>query len=134
VADDELAAAIAEKRAVLITATQDASGATITDMLFRCGLAAGAGHAFMRAVEAAVWFHERTGLYGNAATEDEPGACPHGPGSPLHFEDGDGSGECLCEGKPEGAVCRSCTEDGLPVAWPCPEYSAILAALNGRKG
>ncbi len=81
------------------------------------------------AVEAALACHQRTGLYGNAATDGEPDACPHDPDSPLHFE---GDGEWLCEGKPEGAVCSSCTEDGLPVAFPCPEYSAILAALTGK--
>ena len=87
----------------------------------------------LAAVEAALGHHKRVPLYGNAATGDEPGACPHDPDSPLHFEDGDGSGEWLCEGKPEGAACSSCTEDGLPAGWPCPEYSAIAAALTGKK-
>jgi hypothetical protein len=80
-----------------------------------------------RAVNAALRFHERTALYGNAATEGEPGNCPHDPDDALHFE---GDGEWLCEGRPEGAVCSTCTEDGLPVAWPCPEYAAITAALG----
>jgi hypothetical protein len=88
----------------------------------------------LAAVEAALGFHERVNLYGNAATEGEPGNCPHHPDSPLHFEDGDGSGEWLCEGKPEGAVCSTCVdgEGGERIDWPCSEYAAILAALTGK--
>lgn len=93
-------------------------------------------HRAAAAVEAALGFHERVSLYGNAATEDEPGNCPHHPDSDLHFEGGDGSGEWLCEGKPEGAVCSSCIDadgaDGEHADWPCPEYEAILAALTGK--
>jgi hypothetical protein len=79
--------------------------------------------------------HQRVPLYGNAATEEEPGACPHHPDSDLHFEDGDGSGEWLCEGKPEGAVCSTCIdgEGGERAEWPCGEYEAILAALTGKE-
>jgi hypothetical protein len=94
----------------------------------------GTARAATDAVNAALGFHERTGLFGNAATDDEPGNCPHHPDSPLHFEDGDGSGEWLCEGKPEGAVCSTCVdgEGGGRMEWPCPEYSAIAAALAGK--
>jgi hypothetical protein len=86
------------------------------------------------AVEAALSHHKRDPLYGNAATEGEPGNCPHDPDSPLHFEAGDGSGEWLCEGRPEGTVCGSCTDGpcGDRLEWPCPEYLAILAALTGE--
>jgi hypothetical protein len=83
-------------------------------------------------LEAALRFHDRVGLYGNAATEEEPGNCPHHPDSDLHFEDADGSGEWLCEGRPEGAVCSSCTEDGERMEWPCPEYESIIKAVSGK--
>jgi hypothetical protein len=89
-----------------------------------------AGRRMLRTLEAALKFHQREPLYGNAATEEAPGNCPHHPDSPLHFE---GDSEWLCEGKPEGAVCSACTEDGLPVEWPCPEYKAILAELTGKE-
>jgi hypothetical protein len=118
VAEDPLAAAIAEKRAEL----DEFEGV------------AGAGHDVMNAVNAALGFHQRTGLYGNAATDDEPDACPHHPDSPLHFEDANEPGEWLCEGRPEGAVCSTCVdgEGGERMDWPCPEYAAILAALTGK--
>ena len=85
------------------------------------------------AVEAALGFHQRVDLYGNAATGDEPGACPHDPDDPLHFEDTEEPGEWLCEGKPEGAVCSTCVdgEGGERLDWPCPEYLAIAAPLGG---
>jgi hypothetical protein len=88
----------------------------------------------LAAVDAALSHHKRDPLYGNAATEGEPGNCPHDPDSPLHFEAGDGSGEWLCEGRPEGTVCGSCTDGpcGDRLEWPCPEYLAILAALTGE--
>lgn len=46
----------------------------------------------------------------------------------------DGSGEWLCEGKPEGAVCETCIdgEGGERVEWPCEEYRDLLAALTGK--
>jgi hypothetical protein len=83
------------------------------------------------ALGAALSFHQRVNLYGNAATGDEPGACPHDPDAACHF---DGDGEWLCEGKPEGAVCSTCVDGqgGDRLEWPCPEYSAILAALTGE--
>jgi hypothetical protein len=118
VADDELPAALAEIRHDFGLA----SHMTAIHIAHQ-------GERVLAATEAALRHHHRTSLYGNAATDDEPGACPHDPDSPLHFE---GDGEWLCEGKPEGAVCSACTEDGLPVAWPCPEYSAIAAALTGK--
>lgn len=88
----------------------------------------------LAAVEAAAKFHQRLPLYGTAATEEKPGACPHDPDSDLHFEDGNEPGEWLCEGKPEGAVCSTCVdgEGGERLEWPCLEYEAILAALTGR--
>lgn len=88
------------------------------------------GLLLLAAVDAALRHHEPEHFYGNASTEEEPHACPHAPGAACHFED---DGEWLCKEKPEGTVCCSCTEDGLPVAWPCPEYAAILAALGGEK-
>jgi hypothetical protein len=130
-ADDELSAALAEirecqRQAVTEIAPEELAPDGVTE------LAETYAPRLLAALDAALRFHERTALYGNAATDDEPGACPHHPDSPLHFEDGDGSGEWLCEGKPEGAACSTCTEDGLPVAFPCAEYSAILAALTGK--
>lgn len=88
----------------------------------------------LAALEAALRHHQPEPLYGNAATEGEPGACPHDPDSPLHFEAADGSGDWLCEGRPEGVVC-SCTEssDGERVPWPCDEVADILAALTGKE-
>jgi hypothetical protein len=132
--DDKLAGRLAQLRADLLTAAADADGATITTVLFRLGLALGVADTAMKAVEAALGFHERVGLYGNASTEGEPGNCPHHPDSDLHFEDGDGSGEWLCEGKPEGAVCSSCVdgEGGERIDCPCPEYEAIVKALTGK--
>jgi hypothetical protein len=122
-ADDPLAAALAEIRYDVKEARGRGAPRRLADTI---------APRLLKAVEAALGYHERVSLYGNAATEDEPGACPHHPDSDLHFEDGDGSGEWLCEGKPEGAVCGTCTEDGLPVAWPCYEYAAIAAALTGK--
>jgi hypothetical protein len=130
--DDELAPRLAQLRADLLAAAADADGATITTVLFRLGMALAVGAVGMKATEAALSFHERVGLYGNAATEGEPGNCPHHPDSDLHFEDGDGSGEWLCEGRPEGAVCSTCVdgEGGERIDWPCPEYEAIAGALG----
>lgn len=93
----------------------------------------GAGRRLLAAVEAALKHHQREPLYGSASTEEEPGNCPHDPDDTRHFEADDGSGEWLCEDKPEGAVCSTCTEDDLPVDWPCPEYAAVLAALTGKE-
>lgn len=133
-ADNTLAPRLAELRADLLLAASDASDSTITTILFRLGLALGVADTAMKAVEAALRCHECVNLYGNAATEGEPGNCPHHPDSDLHFEDGDGSGEWLCEGRPEGAVCTTCVdgEGGERIDWPCPEYEAILAALTGK--
>lgn len=86
----------------------------------------------LAAVEAALKFHQPVPLYGNAATEDEPGACPHDPDAGCHFESDDG--EWLCELKREGTVC-SCTENagGERIPWPCDEVADILAALAGSE-
>jgi hypothetical protein len=132
VADDELAAVLAEIEGNTLQAEQAGMSRDLDRVIYTHGLVTGTAGRLLAGIEAALGFHERVNLYGNAATEDEPDACPHHPDSPLHFEDGDGSGEWLCEGKPEGAVCGTCAEDGLPVEWPCPEYSAILAALTGK--
>lgn len=132
--DDEMTSRLAQLRADLLAAAADADGATITTVLFRLGMALGVADTAMKAVDAALGFHERVGLYGNASTEGEPGNCPHHPDSDLHFEDPNGSTEWLCRGRPEGSVCSSCTdEDGLPVAYPCDEREAILKALTGRR-
>jgi hypothetical protein len=122
VADDPLSAALAE-----IGEALDSGDA---------GRWYEAGRRMSRALGAALKFHQRVPLYGNASTEGEPGACPHDPDSGLHFEDGAGSGEWLCEGRPEGAVCSACVdgEGGERLDWPCPEYTAILTALTGERG
>lgn len=102
----------------------------------RTALALGALHEHalrgFAAAEAALKFHERYPLYGGAATEGEPGNCPHDPDSDLHFEADDGSGEWLCEGKPEGEICQAHPDADGPVDWPCWEYEAVLAALTGK--
>jgi hypothetical protein len=121
----QAAAALAEIKAALVPVTTAASMS-----------GAFAGQAALRAlaaVDAALKHHTRVRLYGNAATEEEPDACPHDPDDDRwHFEDPDG-GEWLCQGKPEGVVC-SCTEspDGERLPWPCDEVTGILAALTGE--
>jgi hypothetical protein len=135
-ADDPLTAALGERRALLkAAASPDTTSVSRVTVEFRLGLAIGAAHAFDAALKAALKFHQRVPLYGNASTEGEPGACSHDPGSPLHFEDPDEPGEWLCEGKPEGAACSGCpgSPDGEYADWPCPEYEAILAALAGEE-
>lgn len=133
-ADDPLAGVLAKKREALAAAWAVLERTPPRTLAPSLGIAAGVASTTMDAVEVALSFHERVNLYGNASTEGEPGNCPHHPDSDLHFEDGDGSGEWLCEGKPEGAVCSSCVdgEGGERVDWPCPEYSAILSALTGK--
>jgi hypothetical protein len=130
---DDAAATLARLREV---ADAIASG-LVPSLDARQAYAAGALHGCalkaFAAVDAALRHHQRAPLYGNASTEGEPGTCPHHPDSDLHFEADDGSGEWLCEGKPEGAVC-SCAEsaDGERIPWPCDEVAAILAALTGE--
>lgn len=131
---DEALAIVARLRAEMI----ESANALLPGLDPVRAFAAGGLHASamkaLAGVEAALACHERVNLYGNAATEEEPGNCPHHPDSNLHFEDCDGSGEWLCEGRPEGAVCSSCVdgEGGERVDWRCPEYEAILAALTGK--
>lgn len=131
---DEALAAVARIREEMI----ESANALLPGLDPVRAFAAGGLHASalkaLAGVEAALGNHERVNLYGNAATEGEPGNCPHHPDSDLHFEDGDGSGEWLCEGRPEGAVCSSCVdgEGGDSVDWPCPPYEAILSALTGK--
>jgi len=133
---DDLSAALAEIRAQLEAAARafPAGGIDPAQASFAAGTLHGNALKALAGVEAAMSFHRRVPLYGNASTGDEPDACPHHPDSGLHFEDCDGSGEWLCEGKPEGAVCESCTdgEGGERAEWPCGEYTAILAALTGK--
>jgi len=132
-ADDALAAVARLREEMIESANALLPGLDPVRAFAAGGLHASAMKA-LAGVEAALSFHERIGLYGNASTEEEPGNCPHHPDSDLHFEDGDGSGEWLCEGRPEGAVCSTCVdgEGGERVDWPCPEYEAILAALTGK--
>jgi hypothetical protein len=134
VTDDPLAGVLAKKREALAAAWAVLERTPPRTLVPSLGIAAGVASTTMDAVEVALSFHERVNLYGNASTEGEPGNCPHHPDSDLHFEDGDGSGEWLCEGRAEGAVCSSCVdgEGGERVDWPCPEYSAILSALTGK--
>jgi len=133
-ADDELAAELVKIEGSILQAEQAGMGRNLERTIYTHGLVTGTARRLSRAVEAALGFHERVGLYGNASTEEEPGNCPHHPDSDLHFEDADGSGEWLCEGRPEGAVCSSCVdgEGGERIDWPCPEYEAILKALTGK--
>ena len=134
-ADDPLAAALAEIEGNILQAEQAGMGRDLDRTIYTHGLVTGTARRLSRAVDAALACHQRVPLYGNAATEDDPQACSHSPDSDwdCHFEDPDGTGIQLCEGKPEGVVCGTCTEEGLPVAWPCPEYSAIAAARNGKE-
>jgi hypothetical protein len=135
VADDPLSAALAGIRAELEAAALAFPAGGLDPA--RGALAAGTLHGIalkaLAAVGEARSFHRPERLYGNAATEEEPGACPHDPDSALHFEADDGSGEWLCEGKVEDTVCSSCIdgEGGERVKWPCGEYAAVLAALTG---
>jgi hypothetical protein len=87
----------------------------------------------LAAVDAVLASHRPLGLYGNAATEDEPDACPHGPDydGDAHFEDGSEPGEWLCVSRPEGTVCETCIDSEGAVDWPCSEYQAIARALLG---
>jgi hypothetical protein len=103
-----------------------------TERTVKHHVAEGDVRRLLAALHKALSFHRRVPLYGNAATEEELGACPHDPDSGLHFESGDG--DWLCEGKPEGSVCSTCVdgEGGERVEWPCGEYLAILAALTGE--
>jgi hypothetical protein len=132
--DDKLAAALSAKREALAAAWSVLDWSSSRTLAPALGVAAGIACMALDALEAALKFHQCAGLCGLAATEDEPDACPHDPDSPLHFEDGDGSGEWLCEGRPEGAVCSTCVdgEGGGRTDWPCPECAAILAALTGK--
>jgi hypothetical protein len=146
-ADPDLLAAKLEDVRALLSVRDDLAGAvnaapfSVADLKVVAELnaaqdeVAGCVPRLLAVADAALKHHRREPLYGNAATEGEPDACPHDPDSSLHFEAGDG-GEWLCEGKPEGAVCESCTdgEGGERVDWPCQEYRDIKAALLGEAG
>lgn len=135
-ADDKLTAKLGDAREAIAAMPREFGVLPLNEARasFAAGALWGIAEQLLAGVEAALNHHERVNLYGNAATEDEPGNCPHHTDSDLHFEDGDGSGEWLCEGRPEGAVCSSCVdgEGGERVDWPCPEYQAILTALTGK--
>jgi hypothetical protein len=134
---DPAAAALDEIRAALEAAALAFPAGRIDPA--RASFAAGTLHGnalkLLAVAGVALKHHQWYPLYGNASTHDELGACPHDPDSGLHFEADDGSGEWLCEGKPEDTVCTSCVdgEGGERVRWPCPEYRAILAALTGKE-
>lgn len=131
---DDLTAALEHARKAHANAVRLEAAGKMEGALVSYAVASGFVPRLLAAVDAALEHHERVPLYGNASTEVEPGACPHDPDSGLHFEADDGSGEWLCEGKPEGAVCSTCVdgEGGERLPWPCDEYAAILAALTGR--
>jgi hypothetical protein len=133
VADDPLSAALAEIRKRREVTFADPAGKGRPDLILAIKVARDDAPRLLSAIDAALKHHQPEPLYGNAATEGEPGACPHDPDSPLHFDAADGSGDWLCEGRPEGVVC-SCTEssDGEQVPWPCDEVADILAALTGK--
>lgn len=122
-ADDELTAAIAEKRAELIAAAGDAANATLTDMLFRCGVATGVAHSFMAALDAVLEMHAPTAIVRYA----EP--CP---AHLLSISSRIGCPDCKTVIRPGCQRCRD--EYGNP-AEPedCKERNAILAALTGGK-
>ena len=127
--DDKITAALAPVRERM-AACDDGF---FTDQV-ACIRSAGDVPRLLAAVEAALSYHQRVPLYGNASTDGEPGNCPHDPDDGLHFEYVDEPGEWLCQGSPEGAVCASCTVDaaGERAPWPCDEYAALLGALTGR--
>lgn len=130
--NDPLSAALAEIRADMIAVVNQVLHGL--DPMRAAGIGALHGRALkaLDAVDAALRHHQRVPLYGNAATADKPGNCPHDPERDwdCHFESDDG--EWLCEGKPEGAAC-SCgaSPDGERTPWPCDEVADILAALKG---
>ena len=128
------ASALAGLREEMIQAVSDLVPALGPREAYTAGVLHACALKALAAADAALGRHQRLPLYGNAATEEEPGSCPHHPDSDLHFESGDEGGEWLCEGKPEGAVCSTCIdgEGGGRVEWPCSEYAAILAPLTGE--
>lgn len=133
-ADDKPASVLAPIRKTHADADRLEAAGNMDGALLLSAVLAQSIPRLLAAVDAALACHQRVNLYGNAATGEEPGACPHDPDSPLHFEPTDEPGEWLCEGRPEGAVCSSCVdgEGGERIDWPCPEHEAILGALTGK--
>lgn len=132
---DDAAKALAVLREEMAAAVNELVPALGPREAYTAGVIGSCTLKALAAADAALGRHQRVPLYGNASTEEEPGACSHEPDSGLHFESGDG--DWLCEGRPEGAVCSTCIdgEGGERVEWQCPEYTAILAALTGdRRG
>lgn len=90
----------------------------------------------LKALEAALKFHEPCQLHELAFNPDGTPRCGHDPETDpdAHYE-GDDDGELYCESLPDGVACRRCPEspDGEYSDWPCAEYKAILAALTGKE-
>jgi hypothetical protein len=89
----------------------------------------------LKALEAALSFHQPRQLYG--MVEDFKGnvICGHGQDydGDLHFEGDDGL--WYCKDKPTVTVCATCCDGpsgDLMAEWECPTYKAILAALTGE--
>jgi hypothetical protein len=90
----------------------------------------------LKAVEAALKFHEPRQLHELAFDPRGNPRCGHDPDTDpdAHYE-GDDDGELYCESLPDGVACSGCPEspDGEYADWPCDEYTAILAALTGKE-
>jgi hypothetical protein len=90
----------------------------------------------LKALEAALKFHEPRQLHKLAFNPDGTPRCGHDPDSDpdAHYEGDDGL--WYCEDLPAGVACSGCPEspDGEYADWPCDEYKAILAALTGKGG
>lgn len=130
--DDALAVVLSYKREMRAIETPPDSP-TVDVMIFRAGLAVEVALRALAAVEAALAIHAPVNLYGPAADEDHPDACPHSPAADwdVHFECDAGSmarpGLLLCGDVQAGRECQECETE-----WPCPTYEAIQAALNGK--
>jgi hypothetical protein len=98
------------------------------------------GRALLAALRTVLEEHRKTTVYALSVLARDNGNppkvwCGHTyeeTGNDRHVIGDDDS--VLCLDKPEGKVCSSCRgEDGEPVDWPCREYKAIIAALNGKE-
>jgi hypothetical protein len=89
----------------------------------------------LKAVEAALKFHEPRQLHELAFDPRGNPRCGHDPESDpdAHYEGDDGL--WYCESLPGDVVCTTYSEEGTWawVTFPCPEYTAILAALTGKE-
>lgn len=88
-ADDEIAAALVPTVKAHANAVRLEEAGNMSAALVSYAVAAKGIPRLLAAVEKALEHHRRLPLYGNAATEGEPGNCPHHPDSDLHFEDSD---------------------------------------------